>query len=203
MNLLHIGIDIDSTLNRAHYYDILHGKYFISENHIIPPKEPDYHKCHVKEMFHFTEPQYRKYMEIYFPWNCKYNTPEIGAPENVRLLKRNHRISIVTARDDNYAGKYNGKQMKTDTLLWFKENQIPFDDIFFASHDKAKVCQEQGIDILIDDDPKNIIPCADSGIPVIIFGQSYNESLIGYPNTIWKDNWTDIRNTIENSFFNA
>lgn len=201
MNILHIGIDIDSTINKAHYYDMIHAKQFMVDKNITPPKELNLNACHVKEIFGLSEKQYREYMELYFPWNCKYNIPEPGAPENIRLLKRNHRISIVTARDDNYSGKYSGQEMKKDTIDWFNKYEIPYDDIFFASHDKAKVCKENHIDILIDDDPNNIIPCADEGIPVIIFGHPYNESLIGYPNTIWRDNWTEIRELINNSYF--
>lgn len=189
--MMNIGIDIDSTINKAHYFDIIHGRDFCRENNCYHTEELD--KCSVKEMFHMPDHIYNKYMEKYFKWNVNFNVPELGAPENIRLIAMHHFISIVTARDGDYQGEYTGKMMIQDTIKWFQRHNIPVNEFHFSAKDKADVCKKNGIDILIDDDPKNIISCANSGIPVIIFAQSYNEYLIHHPNTVYARNWYEVR----------
>ena len=189
--VMNIGIDIDSTINKAHYFDIIHGRDFCQKNGCYSSEELD--QISVQKMFHMSDTRYQEYMDQYFKWNVNFNVPELGAPENIRLLSHYHIISIVTARDDKFKGKYNGEMMKRDTMRWFDRYDIPVNQFYFGSKDKAKVCKENDIDILIDDDPKHIISCADVGIPVIIFSQSYNEYLIHHPNTIYARNWYEVR----------
>lgn len=191
---MNIGIDIDSTTNKAHFFNIIHGREFCQKYNCYSSEELD--KINVKDMFHLSDAMYKKYMDEYFKWNVNFNVPELGAPENIRLINRHNTISVVTARDDNYEGAYNGSMMKRDTIRWFQKYDIPVDKFYFGSKDKAKVCKENDIDILIDDDPKHIISCSESGIPVIIFSQSYNEYLIHYPNTLYARNWYEIRSFI-------
>lgn len=196
---IRIGIDIDSTINKAHFFDIIHGREFCKDMNF--PADENLNKCKVKEMFGFTDELYNKYMERYFPWNCKYNEVEVGAAEAIRILRRNgNQINIITARDENYFNEhqwYTSKMMVHDTKEWFARNQIPYDNIFFCP-DKLKICKENEIDVMVDDDPKNIVELSTNGIPVIISGQSYNEYLAGEPNVWYCRNWVEILDILTN-----
>lgn len=196
---IRIGIDIDSTINKAHFFDIIHGREFCKDMNF--QADENLNKCKVKEMFGFTDKLYNKYMERYFPWNCKYNEVEVGAAEAIRILRRNgNQINIITARDENYFNEhqwYTGKMMVHDTKEWFARNQIPYDNIFFCP-DKLKICKENEIDVMVDDDPENIIELSTNGIPVIVAGQSYNEYLAGEPNVWYCRNWVEILDILTN-----
>jgi uncharacterized HAD superfamily protein len=196
---IRIGIDIDSTINKAHFFDIIHGREFCKDMNF--PAEENLNKCKVKEMFGLTDELYNEYMRRYFPWNCKYNEVEVGAAEAIRILRRNgNQINIITARDENYYNEhqwYTGKMMVHDTKEWFARNQIPYDNIFFCP-DKLKICKENEIDVMVDDDPENIIELSTNGIPVIIAGQSYNEYLAGEPNVWYCRNWVEILDILTN-----
>lgn len=194
--MITIGIDIDSTINKAHYYDIIHGREFCQQNKI---DRGEYLNClSIKEMFKLTDEEYRKYMEKFFPWNCNYNIPELAAASVIRTLIKDHRIIIITARDENYSKtSYTGEMMKKDTKNWFRKFNIPYNDIIFSCTDKAKVCKENNVDIMIDDDPVHILSCADAGIHTIIMSQSYNEYIIGHINTMYARGWIDVYHLIK------
>lgn len=186
-----IGIDIDSTINMAHHYDIIHGRELCKEKGFVPTENLNH--CSVKEMFGFTPELYNEYMDRYFRWNVRYNRPAPVAPEVIRSLAENHRICIVTARDDKYSkSDYTGDMMVEDTKEWFQRYDIPVHDWFFGAKDKYQVCIDNGIDILIDDDPIHITNCVEHNFPVIVMHQSYNEQFISNPNVFYAYGWTDI-----------
>lgn len=189
--MITIGIDIDSTINKAHFYDIIHGREFCQQNNINRGERLN--TLSAKEMFNLTDDEYRQYINKEFPWNCKFNEPQFGVPSIIRNLIKDNRILIITARDENYnKSEYTGEMMKEDTINWFRKYNIPYNHIYFSCKDKAKVCKENDVDVMIDDDPEHIKNCADSGMVTIIMGQSYNEHLIDYPNTIFAHDWVEI-----------
>ena len=184
-----IGIDIDSTINRAHYYDIIHGRELCKKLGITKEEKP--WNINVKDIFGFNDEEYNNYMLTYFPWNCKYNKLEPGAQSVIKeLYDKMHDIYIITARDENYdKSPYKGRYMKADTIKWFAQNNIPYNKLIFSAKNKAEVCKANNVDVMIDDDPKHILECSEQGIPTIIAAQSYNENLIGTPNTYYSRNW--------------
>lgn len=196
--MLNIGVDIDSTINKAHYYDIIHGRKLCEEYGYHPDEKLD--RCSVKEMFDLPQELYDEYMRRYFHWNVKNNEVKEGAAEALRFLhKMGHKIIIITARDDTYNKPnqpYTGDMMKQDTINWLNEHDIPYDDIIFNARDKAEVCAENRISVMIDDDPKHIISCSEK-TTVIIAGESYNEYLIDHPNTLYSRNWIETVGLIE------
>lgn len=190
-----IAIDIDSTINMAHYYDIINGRELCKKYNYHP--EERLNCINVRDMFSLDDKLYHEYMDTYFPWNCRRNIPAICAPESIRKLSRDFYIDIVTARDDKYpSSTYSGEQMKHDTINWFINNGIPVNEFHFASKDKSIVCEENSIPLIIEDDPKHILECHEKGIFVIIAAQSYNEHLIGLPRTHYSHNWAETMDMI-------
>ena len=77
-----------------------------------------------------------------------------------------HKVLIITARPQDLLEK--------DTLRALKRDNIPYDGLFFTSN-KNKVADEQGIDILLDADPKHQFDLQ----KVILVDQPWNQNLEG------------------------
>lgn len=87
-----------------------------------------------------------------------------------RLLEKGHEIYVITAR-----GEERFKDSESTTLEYFKANQICYTKILFNSYDKAKLCQENGIDLMIDDSVKHCLAIQAKQIPSILFASSVNQ----------------------------
>lgn len=196
-----IAFDIDSTLNKAHYFDIINGRS-ICEEYGFTPLKFDPTKINIRDIFQgMPDELYQEYMKRYFPWNVNNSYPETGY-QYVMSLKRNHELGIITARDDTYDKPdqpYKGWMMVRDTKEWLKRYGLSFDQIHFNAKNKYEVCVDNGYDLIIDDDPKHILECADGGIRTIIKGQSYNEYLIGHKNTSYGYNLIEVVHIINNT----
>ena len=192
---MRIGVDIDGTINQAHFYNIIHGRQFMDEHNKFCGFDGT--KQYPKDMYHMDKNTYDQFMDKWFPWNVRNCPLEIGAKEALDALYDDFDIIIITARDEHHhERKYTGEMMKKDTLEYFKENEIKYDEIHFSCTDKHLACKQYGCDILIDDSPKHIKECADNGIPVIVASHFYNSQYIGYPYTMYGVNWLDIKNKV-------
>lgn len=87
-----------------------------------------------------------------------------GAIEVINRLKNmGHKLYIITARGGDFL------EMENITLDKLKEVNLEFDGYFFASGDKGKICQENGIEILIDDGLNNCKSACEKGIKSLYF----------------------------------
>ena len=85
------------------------------------------------------------------------------AKEVINQLKQEHEIYIITARD-----KRTKKDPYEESKQYMEKQNIVYDKLVANCEDKLKYCLENKIDIMIDDDPQNIIAIAPQ-IPVIVF----------------------------------
>ena len=87
-----------------------------------------------------------------------------GAIEVINRLKNmGHKLYIITARGGDFL------EMENITLDKLKEVNLEFDGYFFASGDKGKICQENCIEILIDDGLNNCKSACEKGIKSLYF----------------------------------
>ncbi len=193
-----IAVDIDCTMNQFLFEYIYHCKKLCDiYNHKYTLNLSAYY---IKDQFQLTDRIYDVFMKNYFPVSvrnsnlmpgCKKVLQELSICDNIQLF-------CMTSRDAEYNKGYNcytGKQMKKDTLEWFKTNQLPFDETntYFSIKNKGAKCKELGIDILIDDNPKHIQECIDNGIICYFPIYEYNKHFIGYKNVIPLYNgWIDV-----------
>ena len=195
---MRIAIDIDGTLNEpADKYELPMCEAWLAMNN-IEYKKRDYNALHAREAFGLSKELGKAWMDYFFPINVRSSPVREGVVLSFRILKRlGHEILIVTRRDPDYHGLYNGQEMIDDTRRWFEKNGIVYDDIHFGCVDKAKICEEIGADIMIDDEMINIIPLAKAQIPCIVVKTKYNfppkENIDDYPYIVYKDNWNEIR----------
>lgn len=84
-------------------------------------------------------------------------------------LKVNNEIIIVTARNETFVKT--SQSMRKATMDWLAKNNIYYDKYFDDAYKegKVKVCKDEAIDIIIDDDINNYIAFKENGIKTLLF----------------------------------
>lgn len=108
-----------------------------------------------------------------------------------RFAKNGHEIYIVTARGEERE-LFKGTQ--DFTLQYLKSNNIPYSKILFNCINKASICKENHIDLLIDDSIKHCEAVRNENIKSILFTSIVNKSL---PTTVERvNNWLELEEKI-------
>ena len=183
---MRIAIDIDNTItsieeelnNAAIEYAKQLGKYREITSLDIIDKYNDGNIY--QKLFNYTYDELK-----YFLGNIQEDITDNATPRDncVDVLKRLHNdgneIFIITARDSEFH-----KDPYRQSEEWLKKNNIYYDKLIVNARDKAKVCLENDIDLLIDDNIANCISVSKVGIDYIIVGKSNEKKTF--------DNWNDI-----------
>ena len=110
-----------------------------------------------------------------------------GVFEMLRTLRdRGHELVLITARGALCMDIEVNATKKQLAEVGFK-----FDHEFYGASNKAKICIEQGIDIMIDDDNKNCLQLGQAGIKTLYF-RDRNVEKLDHPNITEVDNWCHI-----------
>ncbi len=108
------------------------------------------------------------------------------AREVIEKLKLDgHTISIISSRVTPMF-----KTPYETTEKYLRENGIVYDKLLVGSINKLQVCQENKIDIMMEDEPHYIKELAEI-IPVIVFEYGYNKECNG-KNIIKVNNWDEV-----------
>ncbi|MCL2382910.1 MAG: hypothetical protein FWC79_01770 [Oscillospiraceae bacterium] len=190
---MRIGVDIDGVLTNREQFQLDYGAKYCLDNDIryeINPKE-----YNVDGVFGFDSAQYEEFWNKYLEFYAMYEDARPFASEAIRKLKEDgHEIVIITARWRTEREDESGEKMRDIVKGWLAESEIAYDNLIFSSEDKLDWCMSNGIDMMIEDEPK----CIDSvskGIPVICFNAKYNEKCEG-ENIFRCYSWYDVYNTI-------
>lgn len=115
--------------------------------------------------------------------------PIPGAQKTLKKLARFCNLSVVTSRQN---------VIKDHTIEWLEKHyQGMFEEIHFGNHwalhgesrPKSEICRSMGAKVLIDDNPRYALECAEVGIRVLLFdyensypwaktGSSYQHPLV-------------------------
>lgn len=171
-----IGLDVDGVLTNLEEYQLKYGKKYFKNVKDID--ETGYDIC---DIFHCTRDEREKFWTKHIWKYCLQPMNEDAVAAVARLKAEGHEVHIITGRahttEDNFVGKIFRKM-----LLWrLKKDHIPYDSITFCSEaesavDKAKICDELGIDVLIDDKKENI-EILDGKVDIICFDALYNRNI--------------------------
>ena len=152
---MRIGIDIDNTIcNTEELFYELANTYMTSKN------------ISVEE---FND----KYLDDFYIKNIlkiiNNNTLKPGFREVFEKISLDNEIIIVTARSDSYISGFN--RMAEATKAWLLSNGIRFDKYYGSCYKegKAKVCVDEKIDLMIDDDFNNYLACKKMNINTLLF----------------------------------
>jgi uncharacterized HAD superfamily protein len=179
---MRIAIDIDSTLH--HYWDLLEEVARRRFGIAIPYAEqvvweidrlkPEQLSAAVKETH--SEPRILD------------SEPYPGAVEAVRRWhEAGHFIHITSHR----AG-----EAREATAQWLDRIGLPYDELY-CSYDKVSRCAEIGIDLLIDDSPRNLQRAIDEGIAVATIEHPWNRELCETEDVICGADWEELARKLE------
>lgn len=190
-NKLIIGIDIDNTITNLYELEVERGREFCKEFNLSTDNFNP-HCINVKEMYNIPDDLYSVYMNRYFRYNVNRVPPRKMAVSVINTLCTYYSVHIVTARDKDYKGEYSGSMMVQDTYNYFNHYGFRNNIFHFSSFNKADVCKQYGINVLIEDDPKHIKECVDSGIIVIVMSTPYNQDMRDLMNTVFIESWDEV-----------
>ena len=88
-----------------------------------------------------------------------------GARMALDILSRRYRIIIVTARRPS---------SRPQTVSWLHAHRIPYDELYLTD-EKAEVSEK--ITLAVDDHPEHVQEYSQSGIPVFLMDQPWNQGV--------------------------
>ena len=127
----------------------------------------------------------------------KIAKPIKGAVEAIRELKnKGHKIIFITARGNNIFPP-NAEELTKEKL---KEYEIPYDDIVFNSTDKAKDCEDKGVELFVDDSPRHCLAVKQKlGIIVIGFESDITRESMKKTNINSVKTWAELSTAIKSN----
>lgn len=183
-----IGIDIDDTLTdieqeleqEAKKYAEQLGKE--KQNISVITNKNDGNIWQIKYGFTYEELKY--FLKEIQERVTKKARPRENAKETIEKLKeKGNKIYIITARDSEFHD--DPYQLSKD---WLDKNKIEYDKIIVNAREKASICQQEEIDIFIDDQLNNCIAVSNVGIKTIRISRDKTQ----YENIITFENWDEI-----------
>lgn len=171
-----IGIDLDGVLFDSEKYFRVYAELF-DEIDLKKNGKVDNREIRFQERFNWTQEEQQEFILKYFDkifWKANFMP---GAIEVLRLLKDlGCKLVVVTARGG--MGADGSKNAIDITKSRFKEAEIDFfDKCFWGVKDKAQVCKNEGIDIMIDDNINNCKSLSNAQIKTIYLKDAPNHDL--------------------------
>lgn len=152
------GVVIDSETTFRTYEEIFDIDY-LKGNNLVNQKEPKF-----QARYNWTKEQEKEFIEKFFLKVSKESNLMSGFISVYNLLKEEgHEFIVVTARGGFI------KEMKDDAIRVLDENNIKFDKYYWQVEDKLEICQNEKVDIMIDDDWRIIKKLADNQVKTLYF----------------------------------
>lgn len=180
---MRIGIDIDDVITDTS----LAMKEYISRydkcediyNHIEEVMRGEMPTANIKKFFADNS------IKIFSNAKTKENVSEVMH----RLLDNGNEIFIITSR-----GEIKFKGSEKITIEYFKENDIKYTKILFNSFEKAKVCKDNDIDLMVDDSAKYCMEIKEKNMKSILFTSDVNKTIDVSVQRV--NNWLELENEI-------
>lgn len=141
-----------------------------------------------EERYGWNEIEIQNFIDKYHEYVVRNSNFMPGVKEVLKKLKEeNNELILVTAR-----GQQESKYIKITEEI-FKENNFEiFDKYYWGVTDKAKICKEENIDIMIDDYNRNCEELAKAKIKTIYLKDAPSYEINGneYIKTLY--NWGEI-----------
>lgn len=173
---MRIGIDLDEVVADSltaiiNFHNKKYGTTLTKE---------DFHSYDFWEIWGGTPEETAEKCAIFFATEQRSSVnPIAGSVRGLaELKKRGHGLYVVTGRSSDSA---------RETEKWI-EAKFPkvFSGIHYANlytfdgraRLKSAMCRELGVDVLIDDQPMNVLDCAINGIRAFLFDQKWNRKTV-------------------------
>ena len=158
-----IGIDLDGVVidseTTFRTYEEIFDIDILNGNNLINREEPKF-----QARYNWTKEQEKEFIEKYFLKISRESNLMSGFVAIYDLLKQQrNEFVVITARGGFL------EEMKDDAIRLLDENNIKFDKYYWKVEDKLQVCQNENIDIMIDDDWRIIKKLSDNKIKTLYF----------------------------------
>lgn len=171
---MYIGVDIDSVIAETvphllRFFNKIYGTNFNKRKHT---------SYYFASLFNISlEEVLNELHAFYDSRNFNLVKPVRGSQKGIEYLSKKHQLSAITSRPSHIEKK---------TLQWldtyFPKQFLTVHHTNQVSHanepkkKKSEICQELGIELLIDDHLDFAIDVASVGIPVLLFNQPWNQT---------------------------
>ncbi len=189
---MNIGVDIDNVL--SNFNETLLNDYIKHDKSLrnsgIINKD-----VYIRKMFDWSEEEEKQYYKENIERLVNLLKPIKDCSKYIKKLKNNgNYIYIISGRNNGeYFNPYNM------TIKWLKKYNIEYDELILTNaynhQEKADICVEKNIDIMIDDSVNVCFKCFEKGIKSLLFNTEYNKKETRF--TI-VNNWKDIYNYVNN-----
>ena len=192
-----IGIDIDNVLsnfNEILLNDYLEHDKVLNNSGIIHIDE------YIRKMFDWDVSYEQEYYKNNIERLASFFTPIEDSSKYINKLKNTgNEIYIISGRDN---GEYSDPHNMT--INWLKKYNIPYDRLILTNaykhQEKADICNELGIDIMIDDSVNVCAKCSENNIECILFKTPYNKKEYRFNRL---GSWKEIYDYITNKKVNV
>ncbi|HLD02704.1 MAG TPA: hypothetical protein VJC07_03335 [Candidatus Nanoarchaeia archaeon] len=169
---MRIGVDLDEVLGSfAESFLAYHnGKYRTFY------KPSDFREFQMHRTLQISkQEELKRILDFYKSPNFRDMPPIPGSQEATRVLRRHHELFVITGRHD---------QAAEETRRWLMEH-FPrrFSGLYLTNynHDngsgaKAKVCNNLGVDVYVDDGLEYALECARPGRHVLLPDRPWNQA---------------------------
>lgn len=165
---MRIGVDIDDTTSKT-------NDRLVEEAYIYDKKYLKGRGFQDKDAYSFTEMLFWNVVDVdnfleYIRKSKFYLKLEVmeDAPKVInKLREKGHEIIFITKRRNHF-------KQRMYTKRWLKKNGITYDKLVMSAEDKGKVVVEENIDLLIDDDVKNVKKAVAAGKRGFLMSTKYN-----------------------------
>lgn len=180
---MQIGIDID---------DVITNTSLSMKDYIIKYDTNGEIIKHIEEVMRgeMPTPSIRKFFDEHNVEIFSNAAQKENANTVINKLLENNEIFLITSRGEE---KYIGSEAVT--LNYLKEHNINYTKILFNSFNKAKICKDNGIDIMIDDSVKYCEEIQKENIKSILFTSEVNKNI---KTTVARvSNWLELEEKIK------
>ncbi len=189
---MRIGIDIDNVLsnfNEVLLKDYINHDKKLRNNGIVNTN------VYVRKMFDWSEDEEKKYYKENIERLASLFEPIKDCSKYIKKLRDNGNfICIISGRDNGeYSNPYNM------TINWLNKYDIEYDKLILTNaynyQEKADICIENNIDVMIDDSINVCHKCSKGGIKSLLFNTEYNKNEARFTRV---NNWEEIFNYVNN-----
>lgn len=180
-----IGIDID---------DVITNTSEKIEEYVVKDINRQKLQEHMKEIMkgNPSEPEVISFcMENYLRVFEKVKPKDNASKVIQNLLDKGNEIYLITARGENLEF-FRGSEKVTEKFL--EDNNIKYTKIIFNAVNKAQLCVDNQIDIMIDDSIEHCEDIKNVGIKSIVFTSNVNKNTSTTVERV--NNWLELENKL-------
>ena len=191
---MRIGIDIDNVI--SNFNDVLLQEFLNHDKDLrnsgIINKNADYI---TKGMFDWSKEEIDEFYYNNVERIAKKLDVINDAPKYISKLRKNgYEVYIITGRDN---GEYTDPHKMT--VDWLNKHHIEYDKLIltdaYNSLEKAKICVENNVSIMIDDSIRICLETANRGITTFLMDTPYNRKIDNIKRVYsWKEIYEIITN---------